>query len=98
MNPRNYQFTILPKMEPKKEEEKKRKMSIKNETTENESYNTGRWSQDEHLKFIDGILKYGNEWKKVQEFIKTRSSNQARSHAQKFFLRIKKNLAQNDKQ
>ena len=55
-------------------------------------YNTGRWTQEEHLKFIDGILEYGNEWKKVQSLIKTRSSTQARSHAQKFFLRIKKNL------
>ena len=33
---------------------------------------------------------YGNEYKKVQEIIKTRSSEQARSHAQKFFLKIKK--------
>ena len=53
-------------------------------------YNSGRWTQEEHLKFIDGILEYGNEWKKVQSLIKTRSSTQARSHAQKFFLRIKK--------
>ena len=59
-------------------------------------YNTGRWTQEEHLKFIDGILEYGNEWKKVQSLIKTRSSTQARSHAQKFFLRIKKNLNIND--
>lgn len=55
-------------------------------------YNSGRWTQEEHKKFIDGILEYGNEWKKVQSLIKTRSSTQARSHAQKFFLRIKKNL------
>ena len=59
-------------------------------------YNSGRWTQEEHLKFIDGILEYGNEWKKVQSLIKTRSSTQARSHAQKFFLRIKKNLNIND--
>lgn len=58
----------------------------------NSKYNSGRWTQEEHLKFIDGILEYGNEWKKVQSLIKTRSSTQARSHAQKFFLRIKKNL------
>jgi len=55
-------------------------------------YNTGRWSEEEHLKFIDGILEYGNEWKKVQNLIGTRSSTQARSHAQKFFLRLKKNF------
>ena len=66
------------------------------ESKKSTKYNTGRWTQEEHLKFIDGILEYGNEWKKVQSLIKTRSSTQARSHAQKFFLRIKKNLNIND--
>ena len=55
-------------------------------------FNTGRWTDEEHKKFIKGIIEYGNEWKKVQKIIKTRNSTQARSHAQKFFLRIKKNL------
>ena len=55
-------------------------------------FNTGRWSEEEHKKFIEGILEFGNEWKNVQNVIKTRSSTQARSHAQKFFLKIKKNL------
>jgi SHAQKYF class myb-like DNA-binding protein len=69
-----------------------------NETNDSENkqkdsnYNTGRWTEEEHKKFVEGILKYGNEWKKVQNVIKTRSSTQARSHAQKFFLRIKKDL------
>ena len=61
-----------------------------NKTIEN--FNNGRWSEEEHKKFLEGILEYGNEWKKVQKIIKTRSSTQARSHAQKFFLKIKKNL------
>ena len=56
-------------------------------------FNSGRWKEEEHNKFIEAILEYGNEWKKVQKIIKTRSSTQARSHAQKFFLRIKKNLS-----
>ena len=55
-------------------------------------YNQGRWNIEEHKKFIMGILEYGNDWKKVQKLIKTRSSTQARSHAQKFFLRIKNDL------
>ena len=42
--------------------------------------------------FIEGILKFGNDWKKVQNIIKTRSSTQARSHAQKFFLKLKKEI------
>ena len=55
-------------------------------------FNKGRWNSEEHKKFIVGILEYGNDWKKVQKLIKTRSSTQARSHAQKFFLRIKNDL------
>ena len=62
------------------------------DNSEQSEYNTGRWTNDEHIKFIQGILKYGNEWKRVQSIIKTRSSTQARSHAQKYFLKIKKEV------
>jgi len=73
---------------------------VNNNIKENENsdsnqneYNTGRWTNEEHEKFIEGILKFGNEWKRVQSIIKTRSSTQARSHAQKFFLRMKKEIS-----
>jgi SHAQKYF class myb-like DNA-binding protein len=56
-----------------------------NDINNNSQFHTGRWTEEEHRKFIDGILEYGNEWKKVQQIIKTRSSTQVRSHAQKFF-------------
>lgn len=52
-------------------------------------YNIGRWTEDEHRRFIEAILKYGNDWKNVQKHIRTRSSTQSRSHSQKFFLKIK---------
>ena len=59
---------------------------------DNDTGNTiGRWSRDEHKKFIEAIIKFGNNWKEVQEYINTRTSTQARSHAQKFFEKIKKN-------
>ena len=57
-----------------------------------DKYQIGRWTKEEHEKFIEGILSYGNEWKKVQKIIKTRSSTQARSHAQKYFLKLKKEI------
>jgi len=56
------------------------------------SYNCGRWQPDEHQRFVEAILKFGNEWKQVQKYVKTRSSSQARSHAQKFFYKLKKKL------
>ena len=55
----------------------------------NGKYMSGRWSIDEHKKFIEAIIKYGNDWKEVQKYIGTRSSSQARSHAQKFFIKLK---------
>lgn len=55
----------------------------------NGKYISGRWSVDEHKKFLEAIIKYGNDWKEVQKHIGTRSSSQARSHAQKFFIKLK---------
>ena len=51
----------------------------------------GRWTREEHKKFIEAIIKFGNNWKEVQEYVHSRTSTQARSHAQKFFEKIKKN-------
>ena len=79
------------------EEKQKINTSKENENSDsnNNEYHSGRWTNEEHDKFIEGILKYGNEWKRVQSIIKTRSSTQARSHAQKFFLRMKKEISPN---
>ena len=52
--------------------------------------NNGRWRPEEHLRFVEAILTYGNDWKKVQTFVGTRSCSQVRSHSQKFFLKMKK--------
>jgi len=41
------------------------------------------------------LINYGNDWKKVQKNIQTRSSTQARSHAQKFFINVKKKIKKN---
>lgn len=59
------------------------------------NFNCGRWQPEEHQRFIEAIMKYGNEWKLVQKYVGSRSSTQARSHAQKFFFKIKRsNLIQ----
>ena len=54
------------------------------------NYSNGRWLREEHKRFVHAILKHGNEWKLVQKCVLTRSSTQSRSHAQKFFLKIKR--------
>lgn len=45
--------------------------------------NHGRWTNEEHEKFLEAIEIYGRDWKKVQGYVVTRTSTQARSHAQK---------------
>jgi SHAQKYF class myb-like DNA-binding protein len=70
----------------KSKEAKKKQKRINREGM----YNNGRWQPEEHQRFIEAIFKYGNEWKQVQKHVGTRSSTQARSHAQKFFVKIKK--------
>ena len=62
------------------------------------NYNTGRWQQDEHRRFIEALIKYGNDWKNVQKHVCTRSSTQARSHAQKFFVKLSKTHLENVEQ
>ena len=51
--------------------------------------NIGRWTYDEQIKFIDALSKYGTNWKQINKVINTRSLPQIRSHAQKFFNRLK---------
>ena len=50
--------------------------------------NGGRWTEQEHQNFLVGLRLYGREWKKVAAKIKTRTSAQIRSHAQKYFAKI----------
>jgi len=52
--------------------------------------NHGRWTSDEHSRFIEAINQFGREWDKVQAVVKTRSLAQVRSHAQKYFLKLSK--------
>ena len=54
-------------------------------------FNTGRWTPDEHFRFIEALKIHGKEWRKVQQHVYSRTSTQARSHAQKFFVKLEKN-------
>jgi len=75
----------------KKLKKKFKEIRIKHKRLSKEgSYNCGRWQPEEHERFIEAIMKFGNEWKQVQKYVGTRSSTQARSHAQKFFVKIKR--------
>lgn len=56
----------------------------------NQIFNNGRWTKEEHIKFVEAILLYGNDWKQIQDHVQSRSSAQARSHSQKFFMKLNK--------
>lgn len=47
-----------------------------------------RWTPEEHRLFLEGVMLYGKDWKKMQPLIKTRSLVQIRTHAQKVFKKI----------
>ena len=37
---------------------------------------SGRWTTEEHDRFVEAYNRYGNDWKSVSLFVKTRSMTQ----------------------
>ena len=50
----------------------------------------GRWNSKEQKLFIEAFGLYGKDWKKVRNHVGTRTTTQIRSHAQKYFIRLRK--------
>jgi len=48
------------------------------------SGSNGRWTQEEHKLFLEGLKLYSKDWRKIQAHVKTRTLVQIRSHAQKY--------------
>ena len=67
---------------------------IKQEINED---NTGRWDAEEQQAFVEGIKLFGYKWKDIANFIGSRTSTQVRSHAQKYFIKLEKGPASNDR-
>ena len=61
----------------------------KNKDTLNEYICHGYWDRNEHNKFIDALYLYNCKWLKIEAYIKNRSYKQIRSHAQKFYVKLK---------
>ena len=57
--------------------------------------NEGRWSKNESIKFIKAYVNFGKDYVLIQKYIGSRNSTQIISHAQKFFMKLKK-LKNND--
>ena len=65
-------------------------MNIHDKHTIDRLTDQGRWTPEEHELFLQGMLLHGREWKKVQALVRTRTSAQIRSHAQKYFQKMAK--------
>lgn len=51
---------------------------------------TGRWTQEEHQLFLEGLRIHKKQWKQIADLIKTRTVVQIRTHAQKYFQKLMK--------
>ena len=69
---------------------KKAKTPRKRPPQVKEGQATGRWTNEEHQAFLEGLRTCGREWKKVASLIPTRTSAQIRSHAQKYFAKVQR--------
>lgn len=56
---------------------------------------TGRWTKKEHTSFMTAMILYhgqGRKWIKVARMVKTRSAEQAKTHAQKYMRNLQKSI------
>ena len=74
-------------------EEKKKELELKGNKkfiTTRFQKKCERWNKIERFKFLEGLYKFGCNWKAIKKYIKSRSSLQVRSHGQKFLLKLRK--------
>lgn len=50
----------------------------------------GKWEDSEHVKFLEGLKAHGKRWSEIRNHVGSRTCQQVRSHAQKFFKRMEK--------
>lgn len=86
---KTYQYasnTMKFNMECKRQQKKKIFKINKNIET---GINDGRWSYNEHIKFIEAVVKFGKNWSNIAKYLGTRTPNQVRSHSQKFYFKLR---------
>lgn len=51
---------------------------------------SGHWTHDEHQAFLAGLHEFGRRWTKIATRVPSRTTAQVRSHAQKYFHKLRK--------
>ncbi|KAI4378755.1 hypothetical protein MLD38_016191 [Melastoma candidum] len=49
------------------------------------------WTKEEHDKFLKALQLFDRDWKRIEDFVGSKTVIQIRSHAQKYFLKVQKN-------
>ena len=75
------------------EEDGTTSMNPRIQVVETGQEHTGRWTREEHDAFLSALQHYGKEWKMVAAKVKTRTVVQTRTHAQKYFQKLQKAIA-----
>ena len=66
------------------------------EREQNMKFNTGRWTDEEHELFLEGLRMYEKDWELIQQHVKTRGIANIRAHGQKFFEKLVKIVESDD--
>ena len=57
---------------------------------------SGRWTDEEHKRFLEAEKLYGKDWKLIENYIGTRTAAQTRSHAQKYYRTLNRHKIKNE--
>lgn len=56
-------------------------MDLSRDAKLEEGINEGKWTDEEHEKFLEGLKLYGKNWNMIRQHVGTRTCPQTRSHA-----------------
>jgi len=54
--------------------------------------NEGKWTPEEHSRFLEALRVHGKDWDKIERHVETRNAKNIRSHAQKYLVKLVKML------